>query len=167
MWSLWSSLQLHGRKADQFVDLWGYFKTPGLENSIAKTLWSFWMKIPTIRSAIHDLSALHRKLCSFLLFAQRTPRGPNGVLLFIIFTAGCVEKFKDYFELVILIWVPGVSGVTWATVFLSCRGTRVTLMIKRSQACNIYLINGQKWLLCGEFAHDRRALKSTIPWIND
>ena len=36
MWSLWSGLQLYGRKAAQFVDLLGYFtiKTPGLENSL-------------------------------------------------------------------------------------------------------------------------------------
>ena len=36
MWSLWSGLQLYGRKAAQFVDLLGYFtiKTPGLESSL-------------------------------------------------------------------------------------------------------------------------------------
>jgi E3 ubiquitin-protein ligase UBR4 len=36
MWSLWSGLQLYGRKASQFVDLLGYFtiKTPGMENSL-------------------------------------------------------------------------------------------------------------------------------------
>lgn len=36
MWSLWSGLQLYGRKAAQFVDLLGFFtiKTPGLESSL-------------------------------------------------------------------------------------------------------------------------------------
>jgi len=36
MWSLWSGLQLYGRKAAQFVDLLGFFtiKTPGLEGSL-------------------------------------------------------------------------------------------------------------------------------------
>ena len=94
-----------------------------------------------------------------------------------IFTAGYVTKFKDYSlvcELVMLIWVAGVSGqgrlamwrVTWATVFLSCRGTRVRLMIKRSQAWNFFLFYGKEGLLCVEIADYRRALKFTIPWIN-
>ena len=43
MWSLWSGLQLYGRKAAQFVDLLGYFtiKTPGLRHTIRQSESTF------------------------------------------------------------------------------------------------------------------------------